>query len=426
MHKFLTIFLVSAGLLATNTASAQSQANSPYSRFGIGDLSTNNGSIRNFSMGGSGVVSPNSYQINELNPALLYFNNNVIFELNVNSQLKTLKEDTRSQRDGSANLGTIGLAIPVNKRWSAALGLKPYSTVQYETNSVQSVTNDPNRQALVKYSGQGGLSEVYFGHGVKVLKDLTIGATASYVFGTIDNMFTTALQQPNGSQPLTTQQLRIRQETNYHDFAFKTGLAYRRKMGKYNVGIGGVYNLATDLKAERRTYIERLNTSGLDQTKADSTNKKVTIPSGMQLGLSLDNGVNWSVNADVALQNWSEFKNFEGNAPFENTTRFGLGGEIVPEPASPKYLRRVTYRAGFSYGQTQYVVNNEQLKEAAVTWGFTLPLGRSLITESSFLNLGFALGKRGTTDNNLVQENFIRAQVGLSLNNKWFIQRKLD
>jgi long-subunit fatty acid transport protein len=239
-------------------------------------------------------------------------------------------------------------------------------------------------------------------------------------------MFTTALQQPNGSQPLTTQQLRIRQETNYHDFAFKTGLAYRRKMGKYNVGIGGVYNLATDLKAERRTYIERLNTSGLDQTKADSTNKKVTIPSGMQLGLSLDNGVNWSVNADVALQNWSEFKNFEGSAPFENTTRFGLGGEIVPEPASPKYLRRVTYRAGFSYGQTQYVVNNEQLKEAAVTWGFTLPLGRSLITESSFLNLGFALGKRGTTDNSLVQENFIQAQVGLSLNNKWFIQRKLD
>src|SRR5690606_15493645 len=123
MHKFLTIFLVSAGLLATQNATAQSMVNSPYSRFGIGESEPLGGSIRNFSMGGSGVVSPNSFQINSLNPALLYFNNNVIFELNVNSQLKTLKEDSRSQRDGSANLGSIGLAVPVHKRWTAAFGL---------------------------------------------------------------------------------------------------------------------------------------------------------------------------------------------------------------------------------------------------------------------------------------------------------------
>jgi long-subunit fatty acid transport protein len=275
--------------------------------------------------------------------------------------------------------------------------------------------------------GEGGLSEVYFGHGVKVHKDLSIGATASYIFGTIDNSYTTALEQVNGTNTTSFQQLRIRQETTYNDFAFKAGLAYRRKMGKYNVGVGAVYNLTANMEADRRTSVERPTTSGIIQTQADSTlDQQVTVPSGFQLGFSLDNAVNWSINADVAMQNWSNFKNFEGQKPFENTTRVGLGGEFVPEPASPKYLRRVTYRAGFSYGQTQYVVNNEQLKEAAVTWGFSFPLGRSLMTESSFLNLGFAVGKRGTTNNNLVQENFIRGQLGISLNNKWFIQRKLD
>ena len=106
--------------------------------------------------------------------------------------------------------------------------------------------------------------------------------------------------------------------------------------------------------------------------------------------------------------------------------RIGLGGEYVPEPGSPKYFRRVAYRAGFTFGQTPYQITGKQLNETAVTWGFTFPLGRPNITESYFLNLGFALGKRGTTDNNLVQENFIRMQAGFSLNNKWFIKRKLD
>src|SRR5690606_7804628 len=105
-----------------------------------------------------------------------------IFELNVNSQLKTLKEDSRSQRDGSANLGSIGLAVPVHKRWTAAFGLKPYSEVQYETNVIQPVTNDPGMETMVRYSGDGGLSEVYFGNGVKVWKDLTLGVSASYIF----------------------------------------------------------------------------------------------------------------------------------------------------------------------------------------------------------------------------------------------------
>ena len=417
---------MSAGLLATQNATAQSMVNSPYSRFGIGESEPLGGSIRNFSMGGSGVVSPNSFQINSLNPALLYFNNNVIFELNVNSQLKTLKEDSRSQRDGSANLGSIGLAVPVHKRWTAAFGLKPYSEVQYETNVIQPVTNDPGMETMVRYSGDGGLSEVYFGNGVKVWKDLTLGVSASYIFGTINNNYTSALQPAGTTQPNNNQQLRIRQETNYGDFAFKTGFAYRRKFGKYNLGAGGVYNLASDLNGKRRTVIERLNNSGFNSNLADSTSKNVKLPGSMQVGLSIDNGVNWAVSADLAIQNGANFQNFEGNNPFANSTRIALGGEIVPEPASSKYLRRVTYRAGLNYGQTPYLVNGEQLNEAAVTWGFTLPLGRSLITESAFLNLGFALGKRGTTDNMLVEENFIRAQVGISLNNKWFIQRKLD
>jgi hypothetical protein len=422
MFKYISAFALAAGWLALAPATAQDLGNSPYSRLGIGEMSTYNGSIRNFSMGGSGVASPNSAIINELNPALLYYNNNVIFEMSVASQLKTLKEGSSSQRDGNTTLNRISLSIPASRKWTAAVGLKPFSTVQYETNVTQPVENNPNINALVRYSGDGGLSEVYFGNGVKLAKDLTIGATASYVFGTINNVFTSAIQ--NGA----SQQIQIRQETHYSDFTFKTGAAYRHMVfNKYNLGLGGVYYFPGEIEAKQRTVLERFSSTTVNSNvQSDSTTGQVSMPGGFQAGLSFDNNSNWSISADVSSHNWSEFKSYTGVNELKSAMRVGLGGEYVPEPASPRYLRRIAYRAGVTFGQTPYNLQGTQVNETAVTWGFSLPVGRSLITESYYLNLGFALGKRGTTENKLVQENFIRVQAGLSLNNKWFIQRKLD
>ncbi len=422
MHKFFTIFLVSAGLLATNAASAQDFGNSPYSRLGIGEMNNTNGSIRSFSMGNTGASAPNSNQLNLQNPALLYYNNTVIFELSVASQLKTLKEAEKSQRDGSTTLNAISMGFPISKRWTAAVGLRPFSTVQYEATSSQSVAGDPNTTALVKYSGEGTLSEVHFGHGVKIAKDLTLGASGSFVFGTIDNYFVSKLDGP------AFQELVIIKETTHNGFLFKSGASYRHKIGtKYQLGVGGVYNFASKLNADQRFMTERRTSTGLFGTRGDSTiDQKVSLPSGFQLGVSLDNSTNWSLNADVETKNWANFRSIEGKQEFVDAMRVGLGGEYVPEPASPRYFRRVAYRAGLSTGKTQYQIGGQQLNETAVTWGFTFPLGRALVTESYYLNLGFALGKRGTTENKLVQENFIRIQGGLSLNNRWFVKRQLD
>src|SRR5688572_22596255 len=296
MHKFLTIFLVSAGLLATNAASAQNFGNSPYSRLGIGEMSNSSGSIRSFSMGHTGAASPNSNQLNLQNPALLYYNNTVIFELSVGSQLKTLKETNSSQRDGSTTLNAISLGFPITKKWTAAIGLRPYSTVQYESSlSNQPVSGDPNATTSIKYSGEGTLSEVHLSHGVKIAKDLNLGASGSFVFGTINNYFATALDGTN------FQELVIRKETAHNGFLLKTGLSYRRKIGqKYMLGLGGVYNVGSKLEADQRITTERQTTGGMESMRSDSLiDQKITLPSGFQMGLSLDNSNNWAISADV-------------------------------------------------------------------------------------------------------------------------------
>ncbi|WP_313791273.1 hypothetical protein [Lacinutrix neustonica] len=41
-------------------------------------------------------------------------------------------------------------------------------------------------------------------------------------------------------------------------------------------------------------------------------------------------------------------------------------------------------------------------------------------------NIGFEIGQRGTTNANLIQENFIKVQLSLSLNDRWFDKRKYN
>jgi len=44
----------------------------------------------------------------------------------------------------------------------------------------------------------------------------------------------------------------------------------------------------------------------------------------------------------------------------------------------------------------------------------------------SNLNLGFEYGKKGTTDNGLLEEKYVNFRLSLSLNDIWFKKRKID
>ena len=55
-----------------------------------------------------------------------------------------------------------------------------------------------------------------------------------------------------------------------------------------------------------------------------------------------------------------------------------------------------------------------------MTFGIGLPVGLSKI------NLGFEFGKKGTTNQNLIQENYFNFNVGFSLNDLWFRKREIN
>ena len=414
---------------------AQGLGSSPYSQLGIGNYNANQGGVRQLGMGGVGLAAPNATNVNELNPALLYYTARTSFEAGYSGQYQTVKNATASGRSGSGTLGYLALAVPINKRWGAAVGLKPLSAVDYEANTIQRVVNDTSARVLKQFQGSGGVSEAYFAHGIHVSKSLNVGGSASYIFGTTDETAGTTVALSDGT---TSGKVVNRQHTRYSDFAFRAGAHYRHSIGKdLNLNLAGVYTFRADINGKRTGTQERrdVNNAITSFTRADSVQGSSTVPALAQFGISLDNDKNWSVNLDVAQQQWGDFRSFgtASVAPLGNTLRVGLGGEFTPEPGSVEhYFRRVAYRAGIAVAQLPYRPDGKVLYDRSVSWGFAFPLPTATPLEATTFTLGFTYGMRGNTElvaggtTSNVQETYIKGQLGVTLNNRWFIKRKLQ
>jgi hypothetical protein len=437
--KLLLAALTAAPLLLAGSALGQGLGNSPYSRIGLGDNVGNLGGVRQLGMGGAGQAAPNTGNVNELNPALLYYTPRTTFEAGFNGQFKTVRNASQSYRTGSGTLAYLALAVPINKRWGAAVGLKPYSVIDYEVNTTGTVNGDPYAVAYKQYTGSGGLSEAYFAHGFHILRDLNVGASASYLFGTLDQSNGTAIT----TSTVAANQLVVdREQLRYADFLLRGGIHYRHKVGKdLNVNLGGTYTFPTNTKVTRQRTQEQRDANGaLIGTAVSLTDDSghTFIPALTQVGFSLDNSRNFSVNVDGAYQQWSEFKAF-GGAPISqlsNTWRVGAGGEFTPDPGSVEhYFQRVTYRFGLSVAEMPYRPQGQVLYDRAIHWGFALPLPTATALESTIVSLAFIYGIRGNTDYlyggggsgaSNVRESYLRAQLGVTLSNRWFIKRRLQ
>jgi long-subunit fatty acid transport protein len=432
------LVLVAAMALGAAGAQAQGLGNSPYSRKGLGDFNANTGGVRQMGMGGVGLAAPNSVNVNELNPAMLYYTGRTTFEAGFNGQYKTVKNATALNRSGNGTLGYLALSVPLSTRWGAAAGLKPLSVVDYESNILKDVAGAPNAQVLTQSKGTGSVSEAYLGQGFRITKALTLGFTASYVFGVVDETTGTAVIIDNNTAGL--QRSVERQHVRYSDFGFRAGAHYRQKLGKeLNMNLGGVYSFGYKLNGQQTNTQERedAETGALvsPPTPVSDIRSSSYVPALAQVGVSFDNDKNWSLNLDVAQQQWSKFRSF--NAPgsdLSNTWRAGLGGELTPDPGSvDHYFQRVTYRAGISLAQMPYQPGGKTLYDRAVSWGFGFPLPTASALDATTISLAFTYGQRGNTDvlnsalgTSNVQESYIRGQLGITLNNRWFIKRRLQ
>jgi hypothetical protein len=109
---------------------------------------------------------------------------------------------------------------------------------------------------------------------------------------------------------------------------------------------------------------------------------------------------------------------------YQAASSYAFGAFFVPDYTSfTSFLKRVTYRAGLRYDKSGIVVRGSEINNFGITFGLGMPMGQSGFSN---LNLGFEFGRRGTTVANLVEENYLKVSVGLSLNDRWFLKRRID
>lgn len=440
MYKpFRALFILLPFLIGSH-AQAQQLTNSPYSRYGIGDIQYGTGNIRSSGMGQVGVANANAALVNSVNPALLYYNNSVTFEMSLASEFKRLKSGSLTQNDASANFNQLTLAIPVSRRWTTALGLRPYSSVNYDVFEAGSIEGgDPTAISYTQYKGSGGINEVFFAHGVRLFKGLSIGASGSYLFGTVDRESSTVVID-TANDVLGDQKAVILNSSRYSGVMLQGGIHYRKDLSKnLNVGVGATYTAESAINTDRRVSSQRrqLDDYVFEENIIDSADGFTTVPRIMQFGIAFDNNKSWSIGADYSSYKNSTYRGFSynknaGSQDMNDGYRVGLGGEITPDANSVgSYFKRVTYRIGGYYGKSELNASAgvHELRDMGLTWGLSLPVSRGVRPPDytqTYINTSFAIGKRDALVGSNISELYFRFNLGFTFNNRWFIKRKFD
>ncbi len=403
---------------------AQQGSSSAYSFYGIGDVRFR-GNVENRLMGGISVFS-DSIHVNIQNPAtysgLKYSTYTVGGNTNY-TRLSTLSGDEKAQRTA---VGYMAVGIPVNKL-GFGFGLIPYSSVGYRIRN-QTTVSEGNEDVTTtrRYEGNGGLNKVFLGFGYKVNSNLSFGADINYNFGNIETKNIEKISDLQfGTQEFNTSDL--------SGFNINLSANYQRKLNsKLDLYGSVIYTPESKLRSENKRiissvlYSDIFDPQDVDQLDAVNNTNTITLPSKLTMGIGIGQNRKWMIGSEVTFQKSSAFGNRTddlSNVKYRDAVKYNIGGFFIPNASAfSNYLKKITYRGGLRYENTGMTINNQDIKDYAFSAGLGLPLGGAF----SNINIGVEMGKRGTTNASLIEENYTNLLLSLSLNDRWFIKRKYD
>ena len=428
MKKFLAVI----ALFISISTLAQQGSSSPYSFYGIGSLKFK-GTVENQSMGGISVFN-DSIHVNLRNPAgyagqnLKSFNDEgrpIKYTVGGSQSQINPKGVSASESSSTSSLDYLAIAIPLGK-FGAGFGLLPYSSVGYKLQSFSS-----EETLEYKYRGEGGINKVFLGLGYQLSNNIRIGVDASYNFGNITN--TNIAFGYNEQGEFLQYHTREVNRSDLGGISYNFGIIYT-KLLKSNLQFtaSGSYAPSTNLKSKNQRNFSTvvvnldteqevaLNTIDVDLSEIGLETTDLKIPSKTSIGFGFGTPRKWFAGVDYTFLKASQFSNrliVVDNSTYEDASTISVGGFYIPEFDSfNKYWKRIVYRTGIRFENTGLKVNNQVIKEFGISFGVGLPVGRIF----SNANIGLELGKRGTTNANLVEENFVNFQLSLSLNDRWF------
>lgn len=431
-NKFIVSLIALIALAFTYNAKAQNigpNTFSPYTMYGLGDLQQG-GSAEYVAMGGIGVAVRDSYSFNYANPASLSAIPQRAAILNFGGQLKNLYSRTVSAKTSynSANMHDFGFAFPLARGVGLGVALLPYSSIGYY--NVVTKRSDPILDnigsSVYTYDGEGGVSQLQAGVGVKISRGFSMGLNVHYYFGSMNRYYNATIT------PLLNDAVyRSVSSTEVSYVSAVTaeiGAQYQFRVGKEsNLTVGATYQTAARTNMEANSLQTTQSNLAVDTVSFFRGEASLTIPEKISVGVHYQSD-KLGFGVDYIQQDWR--KAFEINAG--SIESLGVYREIragmsyTPNRIDIRsFLKRWTYKAGVRYGTSYLNFGGQQMNDYAVTLGLDIPLRKGSISK---ISVGAEVGNRGTTRNNMVQETYFKVVAGLTLfgEDMWFTRVKFD
>ncbi len=409
--------------LMAMVAMAQSSSNSPYTRYGLGELSDQqfgNGKA----MGGISYGLRNGLQINAANPASYTAVDSLtfIFDAGMSLQNANFKEGAVKVNAKNSSFDYIAMQFRLWKRMGMTAGFLPYSTVGYNMSQVSEMEKDEYGNVLESYHtyfGEGGLQQVFVGLGYKVFDNLSIGANISYLYGDITYTASTSFNNTNAFSSVRTHKISI------NDYKLDLGLQYTQKLAeKHVVNLGAVYSYGHDVNGKGYYYTETYNSESILQTQSgDTIQNAFSIPHTFGVGLTYVYDNRLTIGVDYTLQKWADCKYFNKEGQYSDRSKISVGAEYLPNYNGRKYTDRIRYRVGAYYADPYAKVDG---KEGAREYGLSFGLGLPIFRSKSILNISGQYVKVSPKVKDMLEENYLRINIGLTFNELWFMKWKVD
>jgi hypothetical protein len=396
-------------LLASSIASlfcvlsyAQHSTSSPYSTIGIGEIDSKIYGL-NSGMANAGIGTYRPGFLNNTNPAAIAIDSLFfIFDVSLSGNISQYSNAEINEYANNVNIRKAAFGVRIFSDLAISAGILPYSNVQYRIQSDAYIEGKINEKYMIYHEGSGGLSKVYLAASYKLLPYLYLGVNTSYLFGRINRI-----------ESLLNQAIQTTSEIDKVLFDF--GLMYNKKLNSRTfVAAGLVFGYESKIKMKN---YETVSSIGTTETK---TSTYTSLPKNLGVGFSIQD---YSANSykmfaiDYKFHNWANIKSPDLRMKYSNNHRVNAGIEYIPNYRMPKYyLQRMQYQLGAYFEKSNLIINGKRISEMGVTAGMIFPLKNNYTQ----IFVSADLGRRGGMG--LIDENYIRINLGVSVNQMWFIK----
>jgi len=399
---------------------AENGMNSPYTRFGFGQLAIPEMGIHK-AMGGTGTALRNYNQINMMNPASYSSVDTLTFILDMGMSLQNtnFKEGSVSRNVRNASFDYIAAQYRLHPGLGMTLAYLPYSNVGYSYSNSETVRQDDEGTVTTTnaYSGEGGLHQVIVGLGWQPFPWVSVGANANYTYGYLQHTVSNSY-----SESTISSRTKI-YSVDLSAVNFDAGVQFLFGPETNRFVAGASYSPARTLSGKPYA-VDYVVTSSV-ATSADTVSyAPLSLPETLSAGVSWKRGDHWLMAADARLTRFSG-STFFGEQGMDQW-RYSAGMQYTPTYNRHNFLQCMHYRAGIHYTTPYYKVNG---LAGPTEWGASFGLGIPVLNrwnQRTTINLSGQFIRMQPALAGMMAENYFRLNLSVSFVENWFTKWRVN